>query len=107
MSGLDAVLVRNVNGKISVTDDSVFGYGPANSDRSQDVKLEGSKLKNGVLQVKFSRPVETSDKQADLPLTGCSKFWEKLNMTFGIENVEIIREQIKFILNHSLFFRKT
>jgi hypothetical protein len=74
MNGLDAIIVRNNNGKISVTDDSVFGYGPANTDKTQNVKLESSKLSNGVLQVKFSRPVETSDKQADLPLTGCKKW---------------------------------
>lgn len=80
MSGLDAILVKNLNGHISVSDESVFGYGPANTDSSQDVEVESAKVKNGVLRVKFSRPTETSDKQADLPLSGCTTWQVILNL---------------------------
>ena len=78
MYGLDAVLVKNSNGKISVTDDNVMGYGPANTDASQDIKVESTKVKNGVLQVKFSRAANTKDNQADIPLNGC-KTWQVNN----------------------------
>lgn len=93
MQGLDAILVRNINGKIVVTDDSVFGYGPATTDPDQNVKFEGSKIKNGILQVKFSRPIEVSDKQADLPLSKCTQ-WQVC--------VEFFNQQhLKFVVYHS------
>ncbi|KAI6177391.1 DOMON domain-containing protein [Aphelenchoides bicaudatus] len=85
MQGLDAILVKNTKGKVTVTDDAVFGYGPAHSDASQDVKVESTKVKNGVLQVKFSRPIKSNDKQADLPIEGCTtwQFITSLNPYYG------------------------
>lgn len=83
MYGLDAILVKNSNGKISVTDDNVMGYGPASTDASQDIQVESARVKNGVLQVKFSRAINTKDNQADIPLDGC-KMWQVSGWTFKI-----------------------
>ncbi|KAI6215692.1 DOMON domain-containing protein [Aphelenchoides besseyi] len=71
MYGLDAIVVRNMNDQISVSDEFVQGYGPSSTDGTQDVKTKSAKLDGGVLKVQFSRPADTPDRQFDLPLSGC------------------------------------
>jgi hypothetical protein len=100
MYGLDAVLVKNVNGKIVVTDENVMGYQPSSTDASQDIKVESTKVKNGVLQVKFSRAINTKDNQADIPLDGC-KMWQvntKIIFMYKITNNLTVYYQYQSLL---------
>ncbi|KAH7697871.1 DOMON domain containing protein [Aphelenchoides avenae] len=70
--GLDAVVVKVLNGRVTVTDEYVQGYGPSWPDRSQDVQTQKSSLANGVLRVRFVRPLKATEPGVDHSLEGCT-----------------------------------
>ncbi|KAI1725881.1 DOMON domain-containing protein [Ditylenchus destructor] len=70
--GLDALVIKVINGRITVSDEYVQGYGPSWPDRQQDVKSSERKLSNGVLSVRFSRSVRAHEIGVDKDLNGCS-----------------------------------
>ncbi|VDK41775.1 unnamed protein product [Anisakis simplex] len=70
-SGLDVIVVRLINSRVSVNDESVFGIRSPWPDQRQNVKTEMSSINNGVLQARFSRPLATNDVYGDRALNGC------------------------------------
>ncbi|ETN87304.1 DOMON domain protein [Necator americanus] len=75
--GLDTIIVRLSNGRISVTDEYVRGYTSSSPDRINNVVVHSSKLNNGVLSVTFSRPVNAMEYPYDSSLLGCQP-WQFL-----------------------------
>ncbi|KHN72418.1 hypothetical protein Tcan_12793 [Toxocara canis] len=70
-SGLDVIVVRVMGSRIAVNDESVLGFRSPWSDQNQDVQMEMASLNNGVLRVRFSRPLRTNDAFGDRVLNGC------------------------------------
>jgi hypothetical protein len=62
---------------VSVTDESVQGYGPAIKDEEQDVMLKNSSIDGnaGTLIASFSRPLKAAHKHSDRSLSGC-RTWQ-------------------------------
>uniref|UniRef100_A0A914DQ30 DOMON domain-containing protein n=1 Tax=Acrobeloides nanus TaxID=290746 RepID=A0A914DQ30_9BILA len=71
-SGLDIAMIKVINGRVFVTDESVHHYGPPMPDYSQNVQAQRASYANGVLRVTFSRPVFASEYFADHSLAGCT-----------------------------------
>lgn len=71
-------MVKVINGRVIVTDESVHQYGPSMLDRSQDIQVHGGSYSNGVLRVSFSRPVFAVEGRADHPINGCTP-WQVSN----------------------------
>uniref|UniRef100_A0AC34QK12 DOMON domain-containing protein n=1 Tax=Panagrolaimus sp. JU765 TaxID=591449 RepID=A0AC34QK12_9BILA len=71
-SGLDTILVKLINGKISVTDEYVQGFGPSFPDRSQDVTVQNAEYSQGTLKVRFTRPIRPTEPVVDYALSGCT-----------------------------------
>jgi len=85
LSGLDAIIVKVIDGRVLVTDEFVQGYRPSWPDQSQDVTVKSATLSNGDLHVVFSRPIKATEPDADHTISGCSewKFIYGLGMARG------------------------
>ncbi|KAI6178550.1 DOMON domain and Cellobiose dehydrogenase, cytochrome domain-containing protein [Aphelenchoides besseyi] len=64
------VFVEDGNAK-KIGDYLSTSYGVPDQDEHEDWKLEGSTQKNGEVELRFSRAVETKDKEKDRTLDGC------------------------------------
>uniref|UniRef100_A0AC35U838 DOMON domain-containing protein n=1 Tax=Rhabditophanes sp. KR3021 TaxID=114890 RepID=A0AC35U838_9BILA len=73
-SGLDVIVIRIMNSNVVVTDEFVQGYQRPFSDAQQDIIVTQQSIVNGVLRVRFWRPVITSDTTMDLNLSGCGNW---------------------------------
>ncbi|EYC24191.1 hypothetical protein Y032_0014g2372 [Ancylostoma ceylanicum] len=69
--GLDTIIVRLNNGRISVSDEYVRGYTSSFPDRINNVKVHSSRLEGNTMSVTFSRPVNSMEYPYDNSLLGC------------------------------------
>uniref|UniRef100_A0AC35ER15 DOMON domain-containing protein n=1 Tax=Panagrolaimus sp. PS1159 TaxID=55785 RepID=A0AC35ER15_9BILA len=71
-AGLDAVIVKVINGKVIVSDEYVRGYSPSQPDYSQDTRLQTAEYNQGTLKARFTRPVSAVESVVDHSLKGCT-----------------------------------
>ncbi|VDL65399.1 unnamed protein product, partial [Nippostrongylus brasiliensis] len=71
INGLDTIVVRVANGRITVTDEYVRGYTSSFPDRINNVMVHGSRMDGGTVSVTFSRPVNSVEYPYDSSLLGC------------------------------------
>uniref|UniRef100_A0A7E4W5E6 DOMON domain-containing protein n=1 Tax=Panagrellus redivivus TaxID=6233 RepID=A0A7E4W5E6_PANRE len=77
-SGLDAVLVKTINGQVVLSDEYVQGFRPSFPDNSQDAQLQNAQIVGGVLKARFTRPVSAVERFVDHDLHGCTP-WHFIN----------------------------
>uniref|UniRef100_A0A914UZ08 DOMON domain-containing protein n=1 Tax=Plectus sambesii TaxID=2011161 RepID=A0A914UZ08_9BILA len=88
-SGLDAIIIKSLNGQVVVNDQSVLGYAPAVPDRINNVNVISARLEEGTLTATFSRPLAAGDPESDHDIHGCTnwQFVTNANILDGLGSI--------------------
>ncbi|KJH44519.1 hypothetical protein DICVIV_09445 [Dictyocaulus viviparus] len=71
LEGLDAIIIRVMNGRVNVTDEYVRGYTSSFPDRLNNIMVHSTLIKGGMISVTFSRSANSVEYPYDSPLLGC------------------------------------